>query len=146
MDIALIIASLLFIIVSFTPLLPSSHWLVRVWEFPRLQISVIIGFLLICHVVNWPSTNIPFFVNALAVGGLTISLVYQIIWIIPYTPFYKREVTRIKNAKPQDTLSVLSSNVYMPNNDFRKLIEHVRNKQPDFLVTLESNEKMAKRD
>ena len=144
MDIALIIASLLFIIVSFTPLLPSSHWLVRVWEFPRLQISVIIGFLLICHVVNWPSTNIPFFVNALAVGGLTISLVYQIIWIIPYTPFYKREVTRIKNAKPQDTLSVLSSNVYMPNNDFRKLIEHVRNKQPDFLVTLESNEKWQK--
>jgi len=144
MDIALIIASLLFIIVSFTPLLPSSHWLVRVWEFPRLQISVIIGFLLICHVVNWPSSNIPLFVNAFAVGGLTISLVYQIIWIIPYTPFYKREVTRIKNAKPQDTLSVLSSNVYMPNNDFRKLIEHVRNKQPDFLVTLESNEKWQK--
>lgn len=141
MDNALNAASLCFIFVSFAPLLPSSHWLVRVWEFPRLQIAVLLFVLLGCHSFNWLVLGYLNVTGALLIVGLSVSLIYQLVWIIPYTPFYKREVKRIKKSQNQTTLSVLSSNVYMPNHDFRKLIEHVRNKQPDFLVTLESNEK-----
>ena len=46
MDTALTAVSVLFIAVSWAPLLPSSHWLVRVWEFPRLQIAAIISLLI----------------------------------------------------------------------------------------------------
>ncbi|MBJ2130572.1 endonuclease/exonuclease/phosphatase family protein [Alteromonas sp. IB21] len=144
MDIALIAASIFFITVSFIPLLPSSHWLVRVWEFPRLQLSVLIAILLMCHALNWTPNHDWLLINALVIIGLGVSLLYQLIWIIPYTPFYKKDVKRIEKPETNSTISVLSSNVYMPNNDFRKLIEHVRNKQPDFLVTLESNEKWQK--
>ena len=144
MDIALFAASILFIVVSFVPLLPSSHWLVRVWEFPRLQISVIITILLICHALSWTSDNYWLVINSLVITGLGISLLYQLVWILPYTPFYKKDVKRIEKSQAASTVSVLSSNVYMPNNDFRKLIAHVRNKKPDFLVTLESNEKWQK--
>ena len=144
MDIALFAASILFIVVSFIPLLPSSHWVVRVWEFPRLQISVIIVILLLCHALNWTSDNHWLVINSLVITGLGISLLYQLVWILPYTPFYKKDVKRIEKSQAASTVSVLSSNVYMPNNDFRKLIAHVRNKKPDFLVTLESNEKWQK--
>ncbi|GFD82435.1 endonuclease [Tenacibaculum sp. KUL118] len=144
MDIALISASIFFITISFVPLLPSSHWMVRVWEFPRLQISVLIAFLLLCCGLKWLTDSHFRLIDALLVIGLVISLTYQLIWIIPYTPLYKKEVRKVSKAQAQGTISVLSSNVYMPNNDFRKLIEHVRNKQPDFLVTLESNEKWQK--
>lgn len=144
MDTALTAASVFFIAVSWAPLLPSSHWLVRVWEFPRLQIAAIISLLLIGYAFK-ASYYAP--LNSLSlilVVGLIVSLIYQVVWIIPYTPLYKREVRRVGNADTSRKLSVLSSNVYMPNNDFRKLIEHVRNKHPDFLVTLESNEKWQK--
>ena len=144
MDSALTVASVLFIALSWAPLLPSSHWLVRVWEFPRLQIAVVISLLLAGYVFKATYyTPLTGFTIAI-VAGLIVSLIYQVIWIIPYTPLYKREVKRVGVENATKTLSVLSSNVYMPNDDFRKLIEHVRNKQPDFLVTLESNEKWQK--
>ena len=144
MDTALTAVSVLFIALSWAPLLPSSHWLVRVWEFPRLQIAAIISLLLAGHAFNatyYAQFNI---LTMVIIAGLTVSLIYQIVWIIPYTPLYKREVERADTESSCQKLSVLSSNVYMPNNDFRKLISHVRNKQPDFLVTLESNEKWQK--
>ena len=144
MDTALIAVSVFFIIVSWVPLLPSSHWIVRVWEFPRLQIATVITFLIACHGFTWAYTGQIDGLYSLINVGLVISLIYQLLWITPYTPLYKREVKRVDDIESSRKLSVLSSNVYMPNNDFRKLIEHVRNKQPDFLVTLETNEKWEK--
>lgn len=144
MDTALTAASVFFIAVSWAPLLPSSHWLVRVWEFPRLQIAAIISLLLIGYAFKATYYAPLNSLSLILIIGLIVSLIYQVVWIIPYTPLYKREVQRVGNEDTSRKLSVLSSNVYMPNNDFRKLIEHVRNKHPDFLVTLESNEKWQK--
>lgn len=144
MDTALTAVSVLFIAVSWAPLLPSSHWLVRVWEFPRLQIAAIISLLIAGHIFESTYYAQIDSLAVIIVAGLTVSLIYQVIWIIPYTPLYKREVRHVEVESASRKLSVLSSNVYMPNDDFRKLIEHVRNKQPDFLVTLESNEKWQK--
>ena len=144
MDTALTAASVFFIAVSWAPLLPSSHWLVRVWEFPRLQIAAIISLLLIGYAFKAAYYAQVNSLSLILVVGLIVSLIYQVVWIIPYTPLYKREVQCVSNEDTSRNLSVLSSNVYMPNNDFRKLIEHVRNKHPDFLVTLESNEKWQK--
>ena len=144
MDTALTAASVFFIAVSWAPLLPSSHWLVRVWEFPRLQIAAIISLLLIGYAFKATYYAPLNSLSLILIIGLIVSLIYQVVWIIPYTPLYKREVQRVGKEDTSRKLSVLSSNVYMPNNDFRKLIEHVRNKHPDFLVTLESNEKWQK--
>ena len=144
MDTAFTAASVFFIVVSWAPLLPSSHWLVRVWEFPRLQIAAIISLLLLGYAFKAAYYAPLNSLSLILVVGLIVSLIYQVVWIIPYTPLYKREVKRVSNEDTSRKLSVLSSNVYMPNNDFRKLIEHVRNRHPDFLVTLESNEKWQK--
>ena len=144
MDTAFTAASVFFIVVSWAPLIPSSHWLVRVWEFPRLQIAAIISLLLLGYAFKAAYYAQVNSLSLILVVGLVVSLIYQVVWIIPYTPLYKREVKRVSNEDTSRKLSVLSSNVYMPNNDFRKLIEHVRNKHPDFLVTLESNEKWQK--
>ena len=70
-----------------------------------------------------------------------MSLIYQAVWIFPYTPFYRKEVERDNNPQKQRTISILSSNVYMPNSNYQKLIDHIDTKKPDFVVTLESNNK-----
>ena len=139
MEIALLVFSVIFIAISFIPLLPSSHWTVRVWEFPRLQIATLLAVLLVAYTVKAISYTLSA-LDVVLVLGLAVSLLYQCIWIIPYTPLYKREV-RCVAAEPKKTLSILSSNVYMPNDGFQKLISHVHSTQPDFLVTLESNKK-----
>lgn len=145
MDIFLLLISTFLIAVSFVPLLPSSHWLVRVWEFPRLQITVLIIAALISHafftIEDYKYLSItPFLIYAL-VTGLVISLVYQAVWILPYTPLYRTDVQRSKTPSKKRTISILSSNVFMHNSNYQKLLDHVNDKRPDFLVTLESNEK-----
>ncbi|WP_334062571.1 endonuclease/exonuclease/phosphatase family protein [Alteromonas genovensis] len=140
MDIFLVSLSVFFIAVSAAPLLPSSHWLVRVWEFPRLQLAVLITAVLIT-LLCYNGLSLPFWLHAALVAGLGISLLYQAIWIFPYTGFYRKEVPRDRNPQKQRTISILSSNVFMPNSNYQKLIDHINNKKPDFVVTLESNEK-----
>ncbi|WP_032096659.1 MULTISPECIES: endonuclease/exonuclease/phosphatase family protein [unclassified Alteromonas] len=140
MDIFLVSLSMFFITVSAVPLLPSSHWLVRVWEFPRLQLAVLIAVTLIT-LLCYNGLSLPPWLLVTLVSGLSISLLYQAIWILPYTPFYRKEVNKDVNPQKERIISILSSNVYMPNSNYHKLIEHIHTKKPDFVVTLESNEK-----
>jgi len=140
MEVILNSVAWLLILCSFVPLLPSSHWLVRVWEFPRLQIASLMLITFCGYIFHVTLAPLSLFMG-FTLLVLLASFTYQCFWIIPYTPLYRKEVQ--KQAKPNSgiLLSILSSNVYMPNNDFSKLVEHVRQKSPDFLVTLESNKK-----
>ena len=139
MDTIFYVFSAIAIALSFVPLLPSSHWTVRVWEFPRLQIAVVQFLLLLLGIVLLADRGLTGLHTGLLVG-LTIALIYQTVWIVPYTPLYTKEVKSCETAQCT-TLRILSSNVYMPNSNFEALLVLVKKFDPDFLVTLESNKK-----
>ncbi|WP_334014904.1 endonuclease/exonuclease/phosphatase family protein [Alteromonas sp. S167] len=140
MEIVLNVTSIVLTLLTLAPHLPSSHWLVRMWEFPRLQITALM-LAILCGYLAYTLFAELSSVSLLLACSLVMSFIYQCIWIVPYTPLYKKEVKRIPKESANSTLSILSSNVYMPNDDFDKLISHVQDTSPDFLVTLESNEK-----
>jgi endonuclease/exonuclease/phosphatase (EEP) superfamily protein YafD len=132
-----IIATCFLLLLSFVPLLPCDHWTVRVWEFPRLQIAVLIT------------------INLLAIGSLyhadlsymtgmilanLVALAYQIYWILPYTPIVSPMVEVIEQADPKRSIKIINANVLMTNHDATKLIKLVEQEQPHILVTLESNQ------
>ncbi|GAC15715.1 endonuclease/exonuclease/phosphatase family protein [Aliiglaciecola lipolytica] len=132
----LIATSALLLVICFLPLFPSNHWICRVWEFPRVQIAILIfgNMLLISFFAdNW-LMYILFFVN------LAIFL-YQCIWIIPYTFIYPKEVPNWHSNQNKSgvNIKVITSNVLMTNKSAHKLIELVNQHKPDILVTLESN-------
>ena len=56
MNILLDTVAILLILITLAPSLPSSHWLVRVWEFPRLQIYLITN---IIPTGERPISNVP---------------------------------------------------------------------------------------
>jgi len=143
MNILLNTMAILLIFITLAPSLPSKHWLVRVWEFPRLQILALMLVVLISQGLfnnaSLFSAQAPHII--LLYLGLTVSAIYQAIWIYPYTRFHSKEVKRITNGAPQHRISILSSNVFMPNQHYDKLLSHIHNKSPDFVVTLESNKR-----
>jgi endonuclease/exonuclease/phosphatase (EEP) superfamily protein YafD len=75
--------------------------------------------------------------------GLTFLILCGILWqmsrIYPYTPLARKEVHTAHNYQDKMTLTILVSNVLMPNRAYGKLIALVEKEQPDLLLTLETD-------
>lgn len=138
LSIILVSFSCLLIIVTLLPLLPFNHWSVRGWEFPRLQIAVFLAGTSIGCALVFPFTSVWHYILNLSVLGC---LGYQLFKIMPYTPVYRNQVVESNNPDNENTISLLASNVYMPNTNFNALLHLVDNMRPDVLLTLETNKR-----
>lgn len=126
--------SILVLIASILPKIPSSYWVFRSTDFGKIQVFYIaivlflVGFLL-------PQKNTTFWIlQSLLLG----SIVYHGFILFKYTHFYP-----VKKSKPQYTsskkLSFISANVYQFNTDYEQFIQLIKKYQPDVFLTMESN-------
>ena len=134
-----------FSLLSFIPTLASisrfDEWWVRGFDFPRVQTCVLI--LLIYLVVLFTvSLDSPW--HYVILGLLAFNFIYQAIKIYPYTIFAKKQVLKFKGHDPQNTISVLVSNVLTTNKKYNLLLEQVHRKKPDLLLTLETDQQWEK--
>ena len=137
MYITLLLASLFMLFTTLAPHLPGKHWLIRVWEFPRLQLFVLI---LLC-MTGWFFMTMTHPVAAVVmIMALALAGIYQAIWILPYTALWPKQVNQVSKVDDNFTLSILTSNVYMYNDNYEGLKTLVRQYQPDMLILLESNQ------
>ncbi len=129
------VAWLLTIIVVAVTILPmwgTNHWWVRIWDFPRLQI-VIAGGVVLVAALFLPGLSrwiIPLLMIA-ACG-------YQMWRIFPYTPFAEIEM-RSAAADPL-AIKVLSSNVLMKNERHDLLLEVIDSYNPDIILLMETDQ------
>lgn len=127
------------LIVTVLPLLPLQNWWSRAGEFPRLQIACFALALLIMQLALLPATAWFYWLMHGVTGAC---LVYQMIWIVPYTPFFPAEVIRgslTDSAVEQRTISVIVANVLMANRQARRLGELIASRDPDVVLLLETN-------
>ncbi|WP_191600997.1 endonuclease/exonuclease/phosphatase family protein [Marinomonas algicola] len=134
LDTLLIILTVIMLTVTLAPLLPSNHWLCRVWEFPRVQIAIINVCILVASFFLTSSTTQ---IMLVAINGF--ASLYQFFWIFPYTPFCPIQVPKSSAANHEHAIKIMTSNVLMTNHSAEKLISLVRLHQPDVLVTLETD-------
>ncbi len=128
--------SIFFIYGTFVSFLRWDYWWVRVFDYPRLQISLILILAIIASLVMYDFSRMwPY----LMVGLLLLSLFYQIRKVYRYTPFTPKQVISYKGDENINTFSILVSNVYQPNRKSEKLLKHVRKYNPDLLLLLEAN-------
>lgn len=125
----------LVLVLSFLPRVSSQYWLFRVCDFGRIQLSVFQGVLLLVgfFLSKFPDFNI-IFLQVL----LLAALVENLYLLFPYMPKaqQKLKTTIPPNAK---LISILSINVFQPNRQYQKLIDCIRDKNPDIFLTMESN-------
>ena len=126
----------LFIATTLIPLSRCSHWLVRSFDFPRLQFVIFGVILLISQFIFIQIPSTLFF--ACFIPTIS-SIVWQLWWVFPYTRFWRKEVKASKEPSEENQLTVLNSNVLMTNRNAEALIELVEFHKPDVLVTLESD-------
>lgn len=140
-EIVIIFLSVLMLIPTLASLTTFDEWWVRAFDFPRIQISVLILVVLISISMISPYDSLwHYVINIL----LALSLLYQVVNIFPYTPLAKKQVLTFKGNDPNAIISILVSNVLTPNKEYHRLINLVKKKQPDILLTLESDKTWEK--
>ena len=140
-EIIVICLNFLFLIPTLASITRFDQWWVRGFDFPRIQISVcIIITLILCAFFYDFSETWHYVATAL----LFLSLIYQSIKIFPYTILSRKQVIKFKGKADDATISILVSNVLTPNKHPEKLVALVKKRQPDILLTLESDKRWEK--
>jgi len=110
--------------------------MIRGMDFPRIQI-MLFSLTLLSTIIFLSNLENPL-VWILASANC-ICLIWQLWWILPYTPLWPKEVKTVNENNLKRQLSIITSNVLAPNRNAKALINLVNKYQPDILITLESD-------
>lgn len=130
------IVSALLIIVSVLPFVNHQHWMFRVWEFGRIQLTVLQLLTLGLGLFFMVDKDSLFWGTVLVHVAL---IVYNAVILVPYTSAFKKKAIE-DIPKHSQTISIISVNVYQFNDRYQELINLVREVKPDILMTMESNQ------
>jgi endonuclease/exonuclease/phosphatase (EEP) superfamily protein YafD len=115
----------------------SARWWIRFADFPRLQIACGLAVILILHaaLVGWGTAF-----DAVFSLALLAALGYQASRIFPYTALAPKQVHLARRREPARCITILISNVLMENRRADRLLGLIRDKNPDLVLLLETDD------
>lgn len=134
--IALALLSLGLIYASAAPLIHSNAWWIRIFDFPRIQISALILLVLTGYAALWYWRRLARWEYAFS-GLLTLALIWQLIAITPYTSLYPKEMSDSKESDPANRVSLLIFNVLADNQNVQALVKLIEKTDPDMVLLSE---------
>ena len=95
--------TLLLTVLTFLPLWRHEAWWVRGGDFPRLQFAIAALILLAIAALVLDLSRPGSWV---VIAASLVCLLYQSWWILPFTPFYPKEVKAAAHANRNNTLRI----------------------------------------
>ncbi len=126
------------LLATLLPLLRQTAWWVRVFDFPRLQIAAGLAAGLAGALVLGP---LPGPWHVVFAGALAAAMLYQAYRVWPYTPLHRKQVADADRTADDDDhhISLLVTNVLMYNRDAARILGHIRLRQPDIVLAVETD-------
>ncbi len=140
MRIFILVLCALALIATGLPLINSSAWWIRIFDFPRFQIAI---FTLVVLLLAFLSLKLSLTYKVPLVMLLVSALVYQVQLIIVYTPLYNTQAKDSNKQNIENSFSLLVSNVRMENEDKKSFQSQVRMENPDVLLINEPDQAWA---
>jgi endonuclease/exonuclease/phosphatase (EEP) superfamily protein YafD len=125
------------IVATAATILRTEVWWIRIFDFLRLQVLLIAVFTLAVYLLTADEIGTFGTIFAAALG---LSLVWQGYMMFPYTPLAKVQVQRSVSATEHSTISLLVANVLESNRNSERLIEIVRDADPDIFLAMETDQ------
>lgn len=145
MTVVLWIAGSLLLLVTALPLLPVDDRFIRAWDFPRLQIAVLLAVVL---VASFAVFGVAAWRAILWHGLLALALGYQLYRIYPYTPAHSiQAIKTTMQAAGCDTggqLRLLIANVRQSNRQSVPVMREIAYADPDLVLLLETDDWWAR--
>lgn len=134
MKLVLTVLSWLVVIATLIPLKPGDAWWIRIFDFPRVQITAVAVALLVATVLLVKDLTFYGYVTIIALLG---SVGLQAWRIFPYTPFASVQVQASTKQDANSTFNLLIANVYMENRNDADLKAQIRAADPDTILAVE---------
>ncbi|HEY4652852.1 MAG TPA: endonuclease/exonuclease/phosphatase family protein [Pontibacter sp.] len=137
MELTLLILGFTFTLFSFLPFLKVPWWWVRVLDFPRLHVAVLLTVTLLVYAVRYATWSVP------EVGMLLLwlaGIVNEVRYIYHFTPVAPVEALRAERQKPANAFTMMIANVRMVNKKHQQFLTLVLREEPDILVMNEPDE------
>jgi endonuclease/exonuclease/phosphatase (EEP) superfamily protein YafD len=115
------------------PLAESDEWWIRIFDFPRLQIAVVLAAALL---VYWWAIRRG--TTAVLIAGVSaIALAWQVWMILPYTAVWQKQMVAADTCAAGRDVRFLMANVLQDNRDSRALLRIVDESDPDIILLTE---------
>ncbi|GAB3095869.1 endonuclease [Aestuariicella hydrocarbonica] len=137
MKIVLVVLALLLVIATALPLLRFDQWWIRVFDFPRAQITIAGLALLALYLYFWKARRVY---ESVVLALLVLAVGYQAVKMFPYTVLMPKQVLAAESRSDDTDLSLLVANVLMENRDSEAFLDVVREYDPDVIMAVETDE------
>lgn len=129
------------ILLTVKPFVRSANWFIRLGDFPRLQILILLLLSLFLNVYLFRTQN--YFDYFLSISSI-IAIIYQAFCIYPFTFLHRREVQKAREQNDDSTnFSLLIFNVLMENENHNEVVELIKNINADAVLLAEPNQRWA---
>lgn len=125
------------VLITLLPFIKSDFWWIRVHDYPKFQIIAVALFCLTGFLFFFDSSEAGEIVFLVA---LVSCIIYQTLVIVPYLPFYKRQVKSSHSYTDDSVAGILVANVLMDNRNGEKLLQIITDCNPDIILAVETNE------
>ncbi|PKN66013.1 MAG: endonuclease [Deltaproteobacteria bacterium HGW-Deltaproteobacteria-15] len=139
---AWVFAALIVDVSTVLPLIRSSDWWIRWFDFPRFQILVL-GMVLVGLQWVWGGRMSRF--RAVMISTLLLSVGYQTYRILPYTQLSGEQVESAARDGSGVVIRFITANVLMHNRQAEKYLQVVAKVNPDIILTTETDQWWADR-
>jgi len=133
---------LIFIVITVTALsmIDTHHWWIRIWDFPKAQITVFTILALILSIYFYHKDK--FRLIGISVF-LIAAIVYQSRLMVKYLPVYPTTAPEAVTPIEENTFSILMYNVKMDNDRYGDFLMLVEETDPDVILLTEPNQRWA---
>lgn len=116
------------------PFLKFGFWWIRIGDFPRLQIAFI------CLLTGLTALFLLRPLEVVEIGFLfflAACTIYQVFCVLPYLPFYPKQVEKSATPIAENTIRLLIFNVFIENRKSQKLLDLIERVKPDLILLAE---------
>jgi endonuclease/exonuclease/phosphatase (EEP) superfamily protein YafD len=131
---AYLILTVLLLILTILPKIQHSHWIFRVPEFGKIQITFFILFTMLLGFIVADKSQYLWYYQSL----LLVMLIHHSVILVKYTPLYpiKKYTQKYQSS---EKLHFISANVYQFNKEYERFIQLIEKHCPEMFLTMESN-------
>ena len=120
----------------FIPLSNSDWWYIRMFDFPRVQLSVFVGLLAVWGLWQFRKTT----TGRVGLVGLLGATVFLLIRILPYTPLHTKEMLDATSLDSNRHVRLYNVNVLQDNREYARTLAQIDAHDPDIVVLLETDQ------
>lgn len=114
------------------------HWAIRVWDFPKVQITVMAGLFGMLYAVMFFKGS---WIDGLFIASMIATVGWQGFRIMPYTVLSPVQVLKSDGLSADAQLRIITSNVLQTSQNFERWLKVIRRETPDLILALETDEK-----